>query len=670
MKLFRLLQKSIQCKVIAITVIVLFVSLSILGACNYYNAKKMLVADAEENLSNRADACAQEIGMWFDSRKTEISILATNQSIVNGDTENALNYLAAETKRNPLYSRFWLVNLQGQAIHTTRDRTNIADRDYFKQVLSTGQAFVTDPVISKVDGKMVVSVVAPIKKDNQIVGVLGGTLMVDNLISRINEIKLAQSGYAYVIQGDGLTIIHPDKQMVMKTNLLTDQNTDTKLKDITGRMIKGEKGIGSYTVNGITKYVAFAPIPGSHWSLGANVPVNEILTKLMPLTITSFVLIVLILLLTCTVSIFASRRLTKPIIKLSTTIAQIAQGDLTDVPDDKAATNRTVRDELGQLSANVALMTANLRNLIRQVAVSSEQVAASSEELTASADQSAQAANQVAGAITAVASGAETQQKSIDSTTEIVENLSAGVQQIAGNADSVANTAEKTARAAKEGGKAVEGATVQMQTIEASVNHAAKVIAELGERSQEIGKIVDTISGIAGQTNLLALNAAIEAARAGEQGRGFAVVSEEIRKLAEQSQTAAKHIAVIIGQIQSDTEKAVQTMASGTQEVQKGTTVVNTAGEVFGDITAMIQEVFDQVRQISTAIQHTAKGIQQIVASVQEIDKISRESVDQTQTVSAATQEQSASMEEIAASSQALAKMSEQLQGIIAHFKV
>jgi len=98
----------------------------------------------------------------------------------------------------------------------------------------------------------------------------------------------------------------------------------------------------------------------------------------------------------------------------------------------------------------------------------------------------------------------------------------------------------------KKAALAVEKAITQMGHIEESVIRSAHVVAKLGERSKQIGQIVDTISGIAGQTNLLALNAAIEAARAGEQGRGFAVVAEEVRKLAEQSQDAAKQIPSII----------------------------------------------------------------------------------------------------------------------------
>jgi len=119
---------------------------------------------------------------------------------------------------------------------------------------------------------------------------------------------------------------------------------------------------------------------------------------------------------------------------------------------------------------------------------------------------------------------------------------------------------------ANDGGQTIELAIAQMGKIETTVNSSAQVVSKLGERSKEIGQIVATISGIAGQTNLLALNAAIEAARAGEQARGFTVVAEEVRKLAEQSQEATKKIAVLIGEIQGDTDNAVVAMNNGTRE--------------------------------------------------------------------------------------------------------
>ncbi|KYZ78014.1 hypothetical protein AXX12_00265 [Anaerosporomusa subterranea] len=328
------------------------------------------------------------------------------------------------------------------------------------------------------------------------------------------------------------------------------------------------------------------------------------------------------------------------------------------------------KDEMGLLLQSLSNASDNLRSLIKQVSNSAELVAASSEELTASAEQSAQAANQVATTITDVAQGAEKQVQAVDTAVAVVEQMSAGIQQVAASANVVTGMADKTAAAAQQGDKAVEAAVSQMGSIEKTVSTSAQVVTKLGERSKEIGQIVDTISGIAGQTNLLALNAAIEAARAGEQGRGFAVVAEEVRKLAEQSQEAAKQIAILISEIQSETDKAVGAMNDGTREVKVGADVVNSAGQAFKEIVLLVNEESGQIKEISAAIQQMASGSQQIVASVRDIDRISQDTAGQTQSVSAATEEQSASMEEIAASSQALAKMAEDLQVAVRKFTV
>ncbi|CVK19125.1 Methyl-accepting chemotaxis protein McpB [Sporomusa sphaeroides DSM 2875] len=251
-----------------------------------------------------------------------------------------------------------------------------------------------------------------------------------------------------------------------------------------------------------------------------------------------------------------------------------------------------------------------------------------------------------------------------------VEQISKNIQQFVANNTEVENTSVKTAEAAEEGIKAIDTAIDQMEHIEETVTHSANVVTKLGERSKEIGQIVDTISGIAGQTNLLALNAAIEAARAGEQGRGFTVVAEEVRKLAEQSQEAAKRIAGLIQEIQTDTDQAVLSMSEGTREVKLGTKVVNTAGQSFNQIATLVGELSAQRQEISASIQQVGIGSQQIVSAMKDIDDVSRNMAGQTQTVSAATEEQSASTEEIAASSQNLAKMAEELQTAIYKFKI
>jgi methyl-accepting chemotaxis protein len=119
--------------------------------------------------------------------------------------------------------------------------------------------------------------------------------------------------------------------------------------------------------------------------------------------------------------------------------------------------------------------------------------------------------------------------------------------------------------------------------------HATEAIRELGAKSEQIEGIVATITGIAEQTNLLALNAAIEAARAGEQGRGFAVVAEEVRKLAEESQSAAASIAGLIGEIQGETAKAVDVVEAGARQTEDGVATVDEAREAFLALGTSVQ---------------------------------------------------------------------------------
>lgn len=328
------------------------------------------------------------------------------------------------------------------------------------------------------------------------------------------------------------------------------------------------------------------------------------------------------------------------------------------------------KDEFGAAGKCFNTLNIHMQDLIKHLANTSEHLASSSEELTASAEQSAQAANQVAGSITQVAQGAEKQLHLVTSTTNVVAQMSQGIEQVAQNAQTVSLATEKTASAATDGGQAVEKAVKQMSVIEEKTIQTATVIAKLEGKSQEIGQIVEVISNIAGQTNLLALNAAIEAARAGEQGRGFAVVAEEVRKLAEQSAEAATQIANLIGEVQQKTTSAVSYMTQGKTEVSTGTQVVNVAGESFREIIKMIQQMSDQMHEISGAIEEITSGSQQVVKAVKEIDKESKVSAEQAQTVSAATEEQSASMEEIASSSQTLSAMAEELRAAIGNFKV
>ena len=315
-------------------------------------------------------------------------------------------------------------------------------------------------------------------------------------------------------------------------------------------------------------------------------------------------------------------------------------------------------------------MTIKLREIMLQCTENTAQVAASSEQLNASAELSAQAANQVADAINGTAEGADKQTAGISHVLSLVEQIAESSDKGAIATKQASEITEQAVNATIEGNNAVGNVIKQMNHIQSTVDDSAKIVTELGEHSAEIGVIVQTISGIASQTNLLALNAAIEAARAGEQGRGFAVVAEEVRKLAEQSEKAAKQISELICDIQANTGRAVEAMSFGITEVRKGTEVVGKAGTVFKEIESYVQQVAAITQEIAIGFSHSMSTTQQVITSTKEVDSISTKIASQVQNISAATEEQSASMQEIASSSQALAHLAEELQSAVLKFKI
>jgi len=370
-----------------------------------------------------------------------------------------------------------------------------------------------------------------------------------------------------------------------------------------------------------------------------------------------------ILILAVLGSIYLARRISRPLSAVADSAKNIANGDLTVCTIQYQA-----NDEIGDLLKAFSVMTDNLRNLVAQVAKSSGQVSAASEELTANSEHLAQAASQVAETVTNVAAGASQQVDAVEQAMHVVQEMTKAINHIASSSHNVSEKSGEATRAAAAGGEAVLQATNQMQIIKNSVIQSSQVVGKLGERSEQIGEIVDVISGIASQTNLLALNAAIEAARAGEQGRGFAVVADEVRKLAEQSHEAAKKINAIICDIQSETNIAVVAMNQGTTEVARGTEVIASTGERFNFIVTMVQQLNNEIQEISAATEKVAASSGEVLRSVGSIRTVASETAADMQTISAAAEEQAASMEEIASSSQSLEHMASELQVGVSKF--
>ena len=327
------------------------------------------------------------------------------------------------------------------------------------------------------------------------------------------------------------------------------------------------------------------------------------------------------------------------------------------------------KDELGDVHRALYDMTLKIGDLLKEVSKTTEQMAAASQQLNSSSMESANAATSVAQSVADAAAVVVQQQTAVTNGTDSVASISQSVKSISQETEEVSQEADQAAKKAEAGNLVVEKSVNQIHSVEEKVRTTAQLVDELGARSQEIGAIVDTISDLAGQTNLLALNAAIEAARAGEQGRGFAVVAEEVRKLAEQSATAAQQIADLIGRIQNDTSKAVASMDSGRQAVVQGAESVEGLRQVFEEINGLVIDVADKIESMSDSIQHVAGQSSEITNHMEQIDSGAAKVADNMQSISAATEEQSASAQEIASASDSLARQAQDVQEKLQKFK-
>ncbi|AEH47213.1 methyl-accepting chemotaxis protein [Parageobacillus thermoglucosidasius] len=379
----------------------------------------------------------------------------------------------------------------------------------------------------------------------------------------------------------------------------------------------------------------------------------SILVSLLTILLTSFIGFLLI------------RRFTQPIASLKQAMNEVGQGNLrTKIKLAYSSKDiRTLADGFNQ-------MVDSLTTLIEHIDASSKHITASSHTLRRISSETKKSSEQIAIAMGETASGTEKQASSSIKISQFFHEIADGMGQAAASISGVEASTSKVSEQAHAGNELANQTVKQMRVVQKTVGETAEVIYLLGEQSKQIGQIVSLISNIANQTNLLSLNAAIEAARAGEHGKGFSVVANEIRKLASQTSLASQQIQTIIKEIQHEVERAVQSMARGSQVLESGMEMVYQTEAAFKGIVDAVNNVSQQSKEVSAVVHDVNVQTKQMSASMEEIASIAQQIAGNMEHVAAVTRRQSSSMDEVLHASQSLTKLVGQLNSLLQTFKV
>lgn len=543
---------------------------------------------------------------WLRSQEPEQELDAVTRYLEGvRQSENALSAYVVSKKTGKYYYNKGLDRVVSRA-----------DDPWFFSFLQSGEKMELSLDVDNTTGVLSLFINMRMEVNGQSAAVTGIGLQLDQLAEQIRDFRFAETGIVYLVSSSGRVTIHPDVEQ-----------TDQPLSNIIPAKVARPLMAGStfqlteFDRDGRRYIAASLPLSVADERVVVEVPYAEVYGGVSKANTISLLVGGFVALVFLGIVAFVATRMTRPITKITNALSEISRGggDLTQ------ELNIDRKDELGQLADGFNRFVRSQRDMIRDLLATSlllkQFVAQTSAAMTTNTDRAKEGSQLTDSVATAVC------------------EMEATVQEVAKSATETASQLEYVGKASNDIREGMSRSITQVGGMANDIRESASAIQTLAKEVQDIGQVIDVINAISDQTNLLALNAAIEAARAGEHGRGFSVVADEVRSLAQKTQTSTQQIQSIIERLQSGSERAVQSMAASEKATEETTRTSEDMGEALEGIVESVDRIVEMGHQVAAANEEQSSVTEDISANVQNISSLSARSAEDMVAASSGVEE-------------------------------